>query len=193
MRKTIESYQKGFTAYQLRDRQPNQAERAWIQEALRGLPSDALIFEIGSGTAERSDYIESLGYLVQRSDAASSFVDFLRSKNYQLQPVFFDLLDDEPPEADCFFASAVLLHFSYNENKKILEQLQNKLLPGGRLIATWKEGKGETVEEKDGLLPRFFSYQTEESLQDLLGGWRDVQINRSISRDTAWLQVVAFA
>jgi SAM-dependent methyltransferase len=193
--RTRESYEKGFDSYRARDRFPGEAEREWIRESLGGLLPHDIIFEIGSGTGERSNYIESLGYIVQRSDVVDAFLAHLRLEKPILRPMFFDLREDSPPSVSCFFASAVLLHFTHQETPALIEKLRRGLLTNGRLIATWKKRKKTREEEviSDGIASRYFSYWSEEELRYLFSSWRLVDIQESEGQFDSWFQVVAFS
>lgn len=192
---TEESYQKGLSNYLARDRCPKKEEREWIKRSLNGLSKDASVFEIGSGGGERSDYIETLGYKVQRSDAVLGFLDLLQKRDHALEPILFDLKKDRPPKSDCFFASAVLLHFSHKETPILVEKLRSSLNRDGRLIATWKKSQGirEEIKQTDGLDSRYWSYWTEPEIEALFFNWKECQIEEAMGEKEIWLQVVAFS
>jgi len=160
------SYQLSVQAYQTKAKPISDLERAWIKRSLLGLKKEARILEIGSGLGERSDFIESLGYTVKRSDFSDSFIDYLKSNGHQATRL--DLLTDQLPTSDLVFASAVLLHFKRSDLGSILFKINSALASNGRLVFSVKGGSGQEIVSQGGLGDRFFNYWRVDELVCLL-------------------------
>lgn len=165
--KTVDSYNLGALEY-VSNATKNEFIRdySWLTSGLNNVPKDAAIFEIGSGVGFEADVIENMGYVVQRSDAAVGFVDYLKISNKNV--VQFNILTDSFPSTyDVILANMVLLHFNRNELKNILYKIHSALKPGGRLLFTVRSGEGEEWKEKPGG-SRYFCYWQKENLNDIL-------------------------
>lgn len=59
------------------------AAKGWFDASLAGVPLKARILELGSAFGRDAAYIASKGYSVVCSDAAESFVSYLRGKGFR--------------------------------------------------------------------------------------------------------------
>ncbi|MBX4209558.1 class I SAM-dependent methyltransferase [Candidatus Parcubacteria bacterium] len=111
--------------------------KVWIDDFLAGLPKEATILEIGSGTGRDAEYIERKGYPVIRTDIHQEFVDHQRTA-YEKQVYIYDVTKDSlppnlPQTYDAILARSVLNHFTLEDLKKIFMTLAARLNPGGKL------------------------------------------------------------
>lgn len=140
----------------------------WIKEALSRLPSNQNpIFEIGSGTGRDADYIEHLGFRVQRTDAAIRFVERLTARGKDA--LQFDILLEELPDnLAMIYANAVFPHFRPIELRDIFKKCHRALTPEGVLAFSVKLGNGDLWTEQKLGLPRFFYLWNSEQILTLL-------------------------
>jgi len=124
---------------------------------LRALDTLAKILEIGSAFGRDADYMEALGYTVQRTDASSSFVKLQQEQGHdaQLLNVLTSLL---PAGLDMVFASAVLLHFTRDEARAVIGKVYDSLNANGRFVFILKIGDGEETTDAKLGAPRYFCY-----------------------------------
>jgi len=114
----------------------------WIDATLCLLPSHARILEIGSATPREAKYMRDNGFPVQCSDAAVSFVKYLR--NIGEEAIRFNILEDKLPSGyNMLFANAVAQHFTPNDLSHALEKAYRALPLGGLFAFSVKEGKGD--------------------------------------------------
>lgn len=98
---TLEFYAKHADLYQRRNvrdyattqgLKDDETHAKYILATLAGLPLEAKLFEVGSGTGRDAALIRSRGYQIQTSDAVESFLDILRENGFN--PVKFNLISD---------------------------------------------------------------------------------------------------
>ena len=179
--RTLVSYGLGVDAY-IRGTNPEVAGpvREWIDEALRGLPANARILEIGSAFGRDAAYMRSLGFAVECSDAVPEFVDMLQEKGFDAR--LLNILSDEIGDGyDLILANAVFHHFPRSELGGILVRMRHALAPDGRLAFTVKSGDGEEWSSEKIGSPRYFCYWRAAEVDSLLGdaGFTRTQIRES--------------
>lgn len=165
----------------------------WIALMLQGVHHNARILELGSGFGRDANYIESLGYTVQRSDASEGFVALLRSNGNDAS-VLNALSDEISGPYDVIFANAVLLHFTAEETQKVLTKLYAALKPGGTFACTLKRGEGDMWSEHKLGAPRYFKLWQEDGIKQLLTETGFVQLHFDTERDqigSKWLYIIA--
>lgn len=166
--------------------------KEWLDEATSGLPKDALILEIGSGFGRDADYLQNLGYKVQCSDAAESFVKLLQQQGFEVRKLNV-VTDDLGGRYDLVLANAVLLHFTRADTKLVLQKVNKALKNGGRFAFTLKQGKGAEWRGNKGA-PRYFCYWTEAQLGRILKNTGFTPLSIKADRamnNSVWVQVVA--
>lgn len=155
--KTISSYEHGVEEYISHANQTQSVrDYSWLRSGLAGVPTDAEIFEIGTGVGYEANEIESMGYRVHRSDAALSFIDYLASTGKQA--IRFNVAADNfQKKHDVILANMVLLHFDKEVFLTVLQKICSALKVNGRLLFTMRSGDGDEWKQKDGG-ERYFSY-----------------------------------
>ena len=118
-----------------------------IEDALRRLvqcvPLGASVLEIGSGPGREADFIESLGVVVRRTDAAQAFLDVQaeRGKKGELLNV---MIDDLGGPYHAVLALCVLIHVDREQIDLVLTKIRRALQPGGAFLVSMRTGEGET-------------------------------------------------
>jgi SAM-dependent methyltransferase len=189
MDSTIDAYeQKAFLYRDHTDSTMPTDLTQWLNASVSGLSPSARIFEIGSGTGRDASYLKQLGYRVQVSDVASSFVSMLAEDGWDA--IRFDVVkDDLTGTWDLVFADAVLLHLTRDEFSLTLEKILASLEDNGRFAFTLKAGDGEAYSSEKLGMPRFFCYWQTSDVEDRLGdagysSW-------AITEHPGWIHVVA--
>lgn len=195
---TLRAYEQHADGYAANSPQTVQGDlKAWIDGLLAFTPADARIFEIGSGTGKDADYIEDLGYKVERSDAAESFIGMqaLRGKDVRQFNVLTDSFDDD--RYDLIYANAVLLHFTPTEVSRVFDTVRAGLNRTGRFAFTVKTGEGDELTTRKLGAQRYFHYWPKEAITQavLEAGFIAPAVDtmsdyRGSRRD--WVRVVAF-
>lgn len=164
--------------------------KKWIDKAFTGLPKDSKILEIGSAFGRDADYIESLDFNVQRTDAAKEFVDYLNAQGKDAR--LLNIITDEiVGNYDVVFANAVLLHLDEQDFEGAIKKIYSALSSGGRLLMSLKKGDGSTWEDDKLGSPRFFCFWQPDQLQQALvdAGFENISI--ATSEEEKWLHVIA--
>jgi SAM-dependent methyltransferase len=109
------------------------------------------ILEIGSGSGRDADLMDQIdwmhGDVVDRTDAAQSFVDYQLSQGHDARRLNI-LTDPIEGQYGMVYASAVFHHFSDDDLHLALEKIYNCLLPGGVLAFTHGRGSEELWESE---------------------------------------------
>lgn len=106
--------------------------KEWMDRFVADVPRATTIFEIGSGTGRDADYLESLGFRVQRSEIAEPFIRSFAAQG--LPALRFDVLNDRFPRSqDVVFANSVFCHMTTWQLRRALRNVHDALVPGGRL------------------------------------------------------------
>ncbi|MGE0010410.1 MAG: class I SAM-dependent methyltransferase [Candidatus Babeliales bacterium] len=148
----------------------------------------AAILEIGSAFGRDANYLESFGFMVDRTDATQGFVDLLCKNGYSAR--LFNILTDQFDETyDLIFANAVFLHFQPSEMAEVLAKIHQSLKRNGILSFSVKYGEGEEWSTEKVGLPRYYCYWNEEKIRALLvkQGYEIL----FLSCDETWLQIIA--
>lgn len=189
MDSTIDAYEQKASLYRERTDSAMPTDLSqWLNTSLSGLDTSAKVFEIGSGTGRDASYLKRLGYRVQVSDVASSFISMLEEAGWDA--VRFDVVEDELDGVwDLVFADAVLLHLSRKEFALSLQKTHAHLADNGRFAFTLKAGEGEAYSNEKLGMPRFFCYWQAGDVADRLeaagySSW-------IIDEHPGWIHVVA--
>lgn len=191
---TLQSYEGNVQAYIDGTLQTIEGTvKEWLDSAVAGLASDARILEFGSAFGRDANYIQSLGYNIECTDATEGFVDLLQQKGFNARKLNA-ITDTIEGWYDLVIANAVLLHFNRQETADVLNKVLKALNDGGRFAFTLKQGEGEDWSDEKLNAPRYFCYWTKEQIEQLLkdSGYANVQINNGIgARDVKWLHIIA--
>lgn len=195
--KTLKSYEMQLQSYI--DQTPSEVTgglKAWIDEALSGLPHGARILELGSGDGRDADYIEHLGYDVECTDAAQGFISCLLAKGFSAR-LHDAILDPIVGSYDMIFANAVLHHFTHCEAMLVTSKVLAALKLRGRFAFSVKEGAGETWSNEKLGEPRYYHFWTRKQIEAMLKntGFNRWTIHKDIAdskTENGWLQVIAY-
>jgi len=168
-RETMESYQQNFDKYI----EKTISMVKWnlikvIKDDVLPHNKNAAILEIGTWTWRDADFIESLWYKVQRSDAIDWFIKYNRShwkEIEKLNVLDFDLWDRK---FELIYANAIFLHFTKEQFAKVLSQLKNHLIWEKKVFLRLKEGEGELVSNRKLDAPRYFKFRKKQELIDFM-------------------------
>jgi hypothetical protein len=138
----------------------------WIERMIAFL-SSSMILEIGSAFGREADFFESKGCLVQRTDAAQSFVNLLTRKGHSAYTLNA-ITDDLGGPWGLIFANCVFLHFTKEEFRTTLVKILDSLDTRGVLGFAVKRGKGSEWHSQKVGSPRFFQYWNQQELHSLL-------------------------
>lgn len=167
--------------------------KEWLDEAIARLPKDAHILEFGSAFGRDASYLQNLGYKVECTDATQAFVDLLKQKGFNAHQLNA-ITDDLGSQYDFVLANAVLLHFTRDETKQVLQKVFAALNSGGTFAFTLKQGEGEKWSEDKLGAPRYFCFWTDEQIRQLVEetGFTDVKVTGDkVTTNATWLQVIA--
>jgi cyclopropane fatty-acyl-phospholipid synthase-like methyltransferase len=189
---TLDTYQAQFANYIEGTPQvtkDDEGQAAWFRLAVKSLPHDAKILEIGSATGRDAAYIESLGYTVETTDAFDAAVEYLLSHGFNARKlnVLTDRIDGK---YDLIIAAAVFLHFTEQDFRLVLEVLHENLADAGRLAIRLKNGEGEEWSSAKMESPRYFRYWNPSTLSKLLEECGYEIQSLSLEEDDKWLHVI---
>jgi len=193
---TLEAYEHGVDQY-VAAMIPNVTGslKEWIDAGLALLPAGAHILELGTGHGRDATYMEGRGFVVDRTDAARAFIEYLKQQGKDVR-LLNALTDDFGGPYDMVYASAVLIHFTPEQTDKVLKKAHEALKPEGLLSFSVKVGDGAGWSESKISAPRFFTYWREEPLRRLLADahfkvvfWEDGQRGRTGNQP--WYHIIA--
>lgn len=193
---TLDTYNKSVDEY-VRTTPPTVDGhiQTWLDKCISLLPPDARIIEVGVGHGKDSDYLESKGFTVERTDASSSFVEYQKKNGHDahLLNVLTDTIDGP---YDLVIADAVWLHFNPTEAEQATKNVYGSLLKGGIFALTLKQGDGEEITDRKLHSTRYFRYWQKEGARELLEkvGFIDIDIVEGEDYRTdrpGWLLITA--
>lgn len=186
---TLQVYENNIDTYIINTPQEVTGDaKKWIDRILDYIDFNQSILEIGTSFGRDANYIESKGYLVNRSDAAKSFLQYLHEQGHCAQKINI-LSDDFDRSYDLIFANAVFLHFSLDEFCSILKKIYYALNPPGILAFSVKKGCGEEWSSKKMGVPRYFCYWQASELCEVLmqNNFRILEVDET----DIWIRVIA--
>lgn len=165
---TLATYERGVLDYASRTKSEVTDEiKRYLDSILEHVPKTAAILEIGSATGRDADYIESLGYKIDRSDVVDGFIELQQKAGHAVHK--FNVLTDSLPNTyDLIIASAVFLHFTEEQFVVALENVRNHLNENGMFVLSVKEGVGEEYSTHKMHAKRYFRYWQEDELREKL-------------------------
>jgi 2-polyprenyl-3-methyl-5-hydroxy-6-metoxy-1,4-benzoquinol methylase len=143
-RRTIQSYDAHAREYNaIVAEHPLQPEIAdSMRRMMEYVPAGGSVLEIGSGPGRDADFVESLGAVVRRTDAAQAFLDLQaqRGRKGELLDVVTDALGGP---YDAVLAMCVLIHVDRAQVAAVLHKIFGALRPGGVFLVSMRVGEGE--------------------------------------------------
>lgn len=142
-------------------------QKLWIDRIFEGVPKSARVLEIGSATGRDAQYITSLGYKVDLSDASDGFVQHLRKAGH---PAKYLNIVEKPPNGqyDMILAIAVFVHFTRADIELAMLNLAGALAPDGRLVFSVIPGQGEKWTTAKMGKERYFNYWSEGDIVEIV-------------------------
>lgn len=143
-RRTVQSYEGFAREYDtLCGPVPSPDVEDGLRRLMQIVPLGGSVLEVGSGPGREADFIEALGAVVRRTDAARSFVDVQaeRGKRAELLNVVTDELGGP---YDAVLALCVLIHVDREQIDAVLRKVNGALRPGGAFLVSLRTGEGET-------------------------------------------------
>ncbi len=192
-RQTISAYEATIQRYISNSpAEVSRTSREWLDAGIKDLPLNARILEIGSGFGHDADYIESLGFVVERTDATEGFVELLRERGHSAKKLNA-ITDSIEPGYDFIFADSVYHHLDTEEAAKVTNKIFMALKNLGRIAISLRTelAEGWSTEKLD--IPRYFTRWDRETITRLLTdvGFGDVTITDADRDDTGWAHLVA--
>ncbi len=161
---TLQVYAERARAYADRDRTKRVA--GFLQPFMAELPPGGSVLDLGCGAGWAAQIMQARGFDVHALDASPEFAAIAQAKlKRPVRIMSFEQLDDEAV-FDGIWASGALLHVRKADLPSVLEIVARALKPGGRLLASFKAGKGEGRDK----LGRRFSYYGLDELRELIRG-----------------------
>ena len=134
---------------------------------------DATILDIGCGSGKDAQRLVDMGYKVTGIDLSEGLLEKARQLHpgIDLRKMDMRQLDFDNEAFDAIWCNATLLHLNDEDIRLTLKEISRVLKLGGVLAVSFKEGSGskEVLETFSTDLVRFYTFQTIESLNTLLG------------------------
>jgi hypothetical protein len=187
---TLDTYNKNAQKYVelTKSIEDNPNAKNWLDFLSTLIDKKFTVLEIGSGSGVCADYLESFGFVVERTDAVESFVDY--QKNLGKSVGFLNILNNSTERKYSFIlANAVLHHFNPDELEAVLNNVKESLSDDGLFAFSVNVGEGEEFTNYKMDAPRYYKYWTKNSLGPVLNKLGFEVID---SLETGrWLRIVA--
>ena len=190
--RTLDVYEHRAERYEATQAPPPSWHLTFLDRIAASLGPGAAVLELGSGTGEAARYLADRGLVVQPSDGAVAFVEWMRDTG--LSPVRLDVLtDDLGGPWDAVVAFAVLLHLTTEELGTVLDRVRNAVRPDGLLALSVKEGDGSAWSDHRLGSPRFFTFWRPGPLAEVLAdhGWTVLDLERRAGDRDLWILLTA--
>jgi hypothetical protein len=186
---TLDTYNRNAQKYieltKSIDENPN--AKSWLDFLTSLIDKELPVLEIGSGSGVCASYLESLGFVVDRTDAVDSFIEYQKSIGKEIDLLNI-LMNSSPKKYNFILANAVLHHFNPDELQIVLNNIRESLKEGGLLAFSVNIGTGEEFTNEKMDAPRYYKYWTKETIDPILSTFGFVIID---SRETGrWLRMV---
>jgi SAM-dependent methyltransferase len=144
-------------------------ERRRFLDLLRERDATSLL-EVGAGTGQDSLYFQEQGLRVLCTDLSPAMVDLCRAKGLDARVADFLGLGVPPASFDAVYALNCLLHVPTPDLPRVLEAIEEVLVPGGLFyLGTWGGADEEGPMRDDRHpLPRFFAFRSDERMRQAL-------------------------
>lgn len=165
---TLRSYEEGVVDYNAAAIPTVEGSmQEWVDKSLAMIPPEGHILELGSAHGRDADYMEALGFVVDRTDAVEGFVNYLKGQGHKAR-LLNALTDDFGGPYDMVYAQAVLLHFTPDEAGLVIHKAHEALKPRGIFSFSLKVGEGSDWQRAKIAGQRFFTYWQEAPLRSVL-------------------------
>jgi SAM-dependent methyltransferase len=171
---TIAVYAKEAATYATRDRK----ERAdgFLQPFIALMPPGAVVLDLGCGAGWAGGVMQDRGFDVHGLDVTPEMAALAQKRlKRPVRVASFESVE-EVCVYDGIWASGALLHVPKAEMPALLARLSHALKPGGLLLATFKEGMGESRDR----IGRFYSYYGLDELEALFRAVPDLELEGHI-------------
>lgn len=138
---------------------------------IKRLPERAVILDFGCGSGRDTKAFLEKGYIVDAVDGSEELCRAAAEyTGITVKKMLFSELSDID-RYDGIWACASILHLPKNELKEVLKKMAAALRPAGVIYTCFKYGDFEGMRGE-----RYFTYFTEESLQQFIGGISELKI-----------------
>jgi SAM-dependent methyltransferase len=143
-----------------------------IERFTKSLPAGGSVLDAGCAYGRDTKLFANIGFKITGIDLSQELLK--RAKEFSPQTKFLKMdirnLDFPNNHFDGIWCHATLLHLNNEDLEKALREFNRVLKEEGVLFASFKEGKGseDKVESFSSDYPRFFNYQTAESVGSLV-------------------------
>jgi 2-polyprenyl-3-methyl-5-hydroxy-6-metoxy-1,4-benzoquinol methylase len=166
---TLQAYEGGVAQYnEAAIPEVEGSVKDWVDKSLSLIRPGGHVLEIGSAHGRDAAYIESLGFTVDRTDAAQAFVDYMRQGGHDARMLNVLTEENYGGPFDMVYANAVLLHFTPEESAQVLERARESLSDDGILAFSVKIGEGAAWSDRKLDGRRYFTYWQEGPLRELV-------------------------
>jgi SAM-dependent methyltransferase len=144
-------------------------ERQRFLDLLRERDATSLL-EVGAGPGHDSLYFQGQGLRVLCTDLSPAIVELCRAKGLDARVADFLGLGVPPGSFDAVYAMNCLLHVPTPDLPRVLEALEEVLVPGGLLYVGAWGGVDEEGPMRDDRhpVPRFFALRSDERMRGAL-------------------------
>lgn len=143
------------------------AERALFLSTLRERHLNRLL-EVGAGTGQDSMFFQENGVVVTAVDLSSEMIRLCRNKHLDARQMDLYNLDFPPDSFDAIWSLNCLLHVPKADFSEVMAGIRRVLRGAGVFyLGVYGGPDSEGIWEGDSCEPqRFFSFHTDESLQE---------------------------
>jgi SAM-dependent methyltransferase len=144
-------------------------ERQRFLDLLRQRDATNLL-EVGAGTGYDSLYFQEQGMQVVCTDLSPAMVELCRAKGLDARVADFLGLGVPPGSFDAVYALNCLLHVPTPDLPRVLEAIEEVLVPGGLLyVGTWGGADEEgPMRDRRHPVPRFFAFRSDGRMREAL-------------------------
>ncbi len=145
------------------------------------------LLEIGAGVGRDSQFFQENGLTVTSTDLSAEMVAHCRAKGLTAHQLDFMQLPQLNQTFDAIFALNCLLHVAQADLQSVLTQIKQRLQPSGLFYyGVYGGNRFEGMREQHEQIPRFFSFYSDEEIQEIVGErFELVEFRRVEVSDTA--------
>lgn len=134
------------------------------------------LLEIGAGTGKDALFFQESGLRVVCTDLSPAMIALCRAKGLEAYVMDFLSLDFAPASFDAIYALNCLLHVPGAALPAVLQNIRDLLRPAGLFfLGVYGGFEKEGINENDyHVPPRFFSFHTDEFMQQITAPYFDL-------------------